>query len=78
MSDTNLYCLVCGNLYCLVCGNEARTLDEDPGGMLHRITIPSCTASEGHVRIIYVCIRCADDLRDFLTNTQFQTKGTIQ
>jgi hypothetical protein len=64
MSDTNLYCLVCGN--------EARSLGEDPGGIVHRISIPSCVTSEGYTRIIYVCIRCADDLRNFLTNIRIQ------
>lgn len=60
--------------FCIVCGNPAPALGDDPGGMLYRIEIPSCKTPKGFLggqrtRIVYICVRCADDLRNFLRTT---------
>jgi hypothetical protein len=59
-------------LACLVCNQPAKSLGDDPGGMVHEIKVPTVS---GEV-VVHICIRCGAAIREFL-NSQPWSEGTL-
>jgi hypothetical protein len=51
-------------LRCLVCNQPAKSLGDDPGGMVHEIKVPTVS---GEV-VVRICILCAAVMFEFLNN----------